>query len=73
MAIAAHMVAPKPFPTLLIWLYLVTFSLQVVGYVLEKAMVLAILSATQGILMLLLSIVVMADDWCRFYLYRGSS
>lgn len=70
-AMCVHVLDPNVFPTILLYLYMFTQMLQAVGYAIENKMVSLVSMALQIILVFVLFIVVMADDWCDFFLYRS--
>ncbi len=43
MALMTHMVVPKAFPVIVIWIYLLTTVAQCVGFVIRKPMLLLVL------------------------------
>jgi len=72
-AIVAHIIAPKAFTIALIYIYFLSMILQMIGYLVKKRFILIGVSVLQFILVFILFIAIMADDWCRFFLYRGNT
>ena len=70
-AILVHILTPKAFPVLLIYFYAMTMGAQVLGTLMSKPMLQQIIFVVQSAILFLLYIAIMADNWCRFYLYRG--
>lgn len=70
-AMCVHVLAPGVFATILIYLYMFSHVAQCVAYVIENKVLSNITFILQFILLFILFIVIMADDWCGFFLYRG--
>jgi hypothetical protein len=66
-----HVLVPGVFATILIYLYLFTQMAQGVAYAIENKVLSNVTFILQFILQLILLIVIMADDWCGFFLYRS--
>ena len=70
-AILAHILVPKEFPVLLIYCYIGTIFAEMGAAMLEKGTLNKIAYFGQSIILFILYIVILSDDWCRFFLYRG--
>lgn len=63
--------APGVFATILIYLYMFSLMAQGVAYAIENKVLSNVTFVFQFVLLFILFIVIMADDWCGFFLYRG--
>ena len=70
-AILVHVLTPKMFPVMLIYIYSSLMGLQVLSMLKHSELFAKIIYAVQCMTLFLLYIVIMSDDFCRFFLYRG--
>ena len=70
-AIFTHVLVPKEFPVLLIYCYLSTIVLEIFASIMEKVTLNKIAYFAQTFILFLLYIIILSDNWCRFFLYRG--
>jgi hypothetical protein len=70
-ALLVHILVPKEFPVLLIYLYVATTFVEMAASMLEKSTLIKIAFFGQFIILFFLYIIIMSDNWCRFFLYRG--
>ena len=69
-AMCVHVLTPGVFATILLYLYMFSQIVQAVAFALENQVFSTVVYALQSILLFILLIVIMADDWCGFFLYR---
>ena len=62
---------PKEFPTVLIYLYLILLVIEIAASMLENSILNKVCFWLQTGVLSVLYIVILSDDWCRFFLYRG--
>ena len=63
--------APRDFTTVLVYIYMFTHILQAIAYALEQRLLSYATFIMQFLTVFVLFIVIMADDWCHFFLYRA--
>ena len=73
MAIAVHALAPRAFPVLIIYVYLLAFIVRAVGFAIKKDILVKISLVACGVCLVINFIVLMADKWCRFFVYRQNT
>lgn len=61
---------PKILPIVMIYFFMVLSVIQLVLYRTSKTLGLLVIQILQAIIVFIMFIYVMADDWCYFYLYR---
>uniref|UniRef100_A0A7S3FXX6 Uncharacterized protein n=1 Tax=Strombidium rassoulzadegani TaxID=1082188 RepID=A0A7S3FXX6_9SPIT len=71
LSILVHTLVPKEIPTLLIFFYMMTMIGEALGTIIEKKSIPKLCFFLQTGILFLLFLILMLDDWCRFYLYRG--
>ncbi len=69
--ILVHVLVPEAFAVFCIYMYIGTIIFEIVGMTLENRMMVKISFWLQTLLLVVIYITIMSDDWCRFYLYRG--
>jgi hypothetical protein len=69
-AICVHVLTPGIFATILLYLYMFSQIAQAVAFALENKSFSTVVHVLQSLLLFILYIVIMADDWCGFFLYR---
>ena len=70
-AMCVHVVTPGVFATILLYIYMFSQIVQAVAFAIENKVFSTVVHALQSVLLFILFIVIMADDWCSFYLYRN--
>ena len=70
-AILVHTIVPKAFPVVMVYLYMVTIIGEGFASYREHQRNLKLMWGLQTIILVILYISILSDDWCRFYLYRG--
>ena len=73
MCLLVSVIDPNVFPVILLYLYMLTHIVQAVAYTIENKVLSFITFGLQSVLLFVLFIVIMADDWCHFFLYRNFS
>ncbi len=69
-AMCVHVLTPGIFATILLYFYMFSQIAQAVAFAIENKAFCTVVHALQSILLFILLIVIMADDWCGFFLYR---
>jgi hypothetical protein len=69
-AVCVYSLSPGVFPVILLYLYMFTHIVQGVAYTIENKILSYVTFVLQFILLFILFIVIMADTWCSFFLYR---
>jgi hypothetical protein len=70
-ALLVHILVPKEFPVLLIYCYIGATFVEMAASMLEKGTLNKLAFALQSLFLFIIYIIIMSDDWCRFFLYRG--
>lgn len=70
-ALFVHILVPKEFPVLMIYCYIAAIFVEVGATMLEKGTLNKIAFVAQSVILFLLYIIILSDNWCRFFLYRG--
>ena len=70
-ALLVHILTPKEFPVLLIYCYIGALYAEFGATLLEKGNITKVAFLVQTVVLVLLYILILSDDWCRFFLYRG--
>ena len=66
-----HGSVPTAFPAVMLIFYMLVSLAQLVFHVLQKPSLLFIIAAVQYVLVLIVGLAVLVDDWCMFFAYRG--
>ena len=69
--ILCHVLTPKDFQVLLIYIYVFTLVGDVFATLQNKGLVNKIFFWVQSAVLAQMYVFLMGDNWCRFYLYRG--
>jgi len=69
-AICVAVLTPGVFAVILLYLYMFSLMAQGLAYAIENKVLSNVTFVLQFILLFILFIVIMADDWCGFFLYR---
>ena len=70
-SILSHILTPKEFPTVLIYMYLILLVIEIGASMLENQILNKVCFWLQTGVLTVLYIIILSDDWCRFFLYRG--
>ena len=70
-AILVHTIVPKEFPVILLYFYMISMVFEAAGSMSNKAKLMKYTWGIQTLLLVILYITIMSDNWCRFFLYRG--
>lgn len=70
-ALLVHTVVPRAFPIILLYFFLFINFAHPFLYKTAKLVPLMIVQILQAIVVFILFIFIMADDWCYFFLYRN--
>eukprot|EP00347_Sterkiella_histriomuscorum_P019523 403341308 len=70
-ALMIHTVVPRVFPIVLLYIYMFINFAHPFIYSSGKLVALMVIQILQAILVFIMLIFIMADDWCYFYLYRS--
>ena len=65
-----HTIAAKAFPSVLIYFYMVTFVVQTLAHILQSSKIKLVIQIVQFVICFILFILLMADPWCGYFIYR---
>ena len=66
-----YSLAPSVFAVIVLYLYMFTQMAQGVAFTIENRILSYVTFVLKFILLFILFIVIMADNWCGFFLYNG--
>ena len=70
-AMCVVVLTPGVFAVILIYLYMFAQIGQAFAYAIEQKLLSQVMLVLQSIFLFILFIVIMADDWCAFFLFRS--
>ena len=70
-ALLVHVLTPKEFPVLLLYVYISSLFVEIASVIMEKPNTCRCILVVQAIVLIILYLLILTDDWCRFFLYRG--